>query len=394
MASVSDGDLGSTRRAGRAVIFDAYPHQYGGAQRTDHLLAQGLPALGWEITTVVPRVGTFTDRLDADGLGVEVVPVPRSLDRYGRTTNGLRAARAAASLPLYWARLTRRLRALGPQVVHVVDHRGLLLAGLPVRLARARLVWHVQAMDRTGWLNAAGARAAASVVVPTDAVVHKMPQLRRARDLRAIPNIVPDSVRERPMRGLASEPVVQATGRLHPDKGFDVLLRAMAEVRRAVPGARLRIVGGPQEGFEDHAAGLELLAAELGLADSVELTGFVERPEELLATAACYVQSARERTEILPLAILEAMAVGTPVVATAVGGVADIVRTDETGLLVEPESARALATAITSVLTDRPLAERLRANARALVDEPRFSVDGLVAAFDAAYRGTPPPGTG
>jgi glycosyltransferase involved in cell wall biosynthesis len=105
-----------------------------------------------------------------------------------------------------------------------------------------------------------------------------------------------------------------------------------------------------------------------------------------VAAARCYVQPARERTEILPLAILEAMAVGTPVVATDVGGVRDLVRDGDTGLLVPPEDPAALAAALVRVLQDDDLADRLRTAAAALAGEQRHTVEGLLDGFAAAYE--------
>jgi hypothetical protein len=247
-------------------------------------------------------------------------------------------------------------------------------------------VWHVQALDTSPWLNRIGSRIAHEVVVPTEAVLRQMPHLRAARSLRAIANVVPDHARRPAPAPLTPEPVVVTTARLHPDKGLDVLVEAVALVRRDVPGARARVIGPAQEGFEHLADELRDQAAGLGVGEAVELLGFVERPDEVVAAARCYVQAARERTEILPLAILEAMAAGIPVVATDVGGVADIVRDGDTGLLVPPEDPAALAAAVTRVLTDDRLADRLRRAAFALAAEPRFTADGLVDAMAATYE--------
>jgi len=373
----------------QAVLFDAYPHVYGGAQRTDHLLARELPRCGWTLLTVTPAEGLFVERLRAEGLPVEVVPVPAALAHYGHGTRGFRALSAALLLPLYWLRLARALRRHRPADVHVVDHRGLLLAGVPARLSRARLVWHVQAMDRGRPLNWIGPRLAQCVIVPTHAVIAKMPGLQRSPDCRAVANVVPEHARRDAPVELATAPVVVTTCRLHPDKGLDTLIDALALVRREVPDAVVRIIGGAQEGAEGLADELRAQAAARGVGDAVELVGFVDRPEVVVAEGACYVQPARERTEILPLAILEAMATGIPVVATDVGGVRDLVRDDDTGLLVPPEDPRALATALVRVLLDRSVAERLRTAAFALAGERRYTVDGLLEGITRAYEGRP-----
>lgn len=378
-------------RRGRAVLFDAYPHVYGGAQRTDHLLAALLPARGWGVDVVVPADGPFADRLRDDGIPVDVVEAPPPLRVYGRATTRGRALLALVSLLPWWLRLAVELRRRRPDVVHVVDHRGLVLAGLPVRLARARLVWHVQGIDRSALLNRLGARLAHEVVVPTTAVLRQMPQLRASRSLRAISNVVPDHARRAQPVALTGAPIIVTTSRLHADKGLDVLVDAFADVHRRHPDAVLRIVGPAQDGSEHVAGDLREQAARLGVGSAVELLGFVERPETVVAAARVYVQAARERTEILPLAILEAMAAGVPVVATDVGGVADVVRDDDTGLLVAPEDPGALAAALLRLLADDELADRLRLSAFELVGATSFTADGLADAFVAAYEGAVPP---
>lgn len=369
-----------------AVLFDAYPHVYGGAQRTDHLLARALPARGWRVVVMAPGEGTFPERLRAEGLPVVVVVAPPALAAYGRVTARRARIRAVVSLPRYWLRVRRALRCQRPDVVHVVDHRGLVLAGVPARLSGARVVWHVQALDPTVRLNRWGARLAHCTVLPTRTVVEKLPGLGHPPDLRAIANVVPDGVRPDQLPALATAPVIVTTARLHPDKGLELLIDALGLVQASVPDAVVQIVGGPQEGFEGLADQLRRRAEARGLAESVELLGFVDRPDAVVRSARCYVQPARERTEILPLALLEAMAVGTSVVATDVGGVRDVVRDGDTGLLVRPEDTAALAAALVRVLSDDPLAERLRAAAAGLVGERRFRAEGLVDAMVAAYE--------
>ena len=369
----------------RAVLFDAYPHVYAGAQRIDHLLAARLPAAGWAVEVVVPAEGVFAERLRADGLPVRVVATPPALSRYGRETTGLARVRAAAALPRYWWRLARELRRARPDLVHVVDHRGLVLAAVPARLCRLPVVWHVHALDPTPLLNRWGGRLATVVLVPSATVVAKLPGLDRPERVRTAASVVPVWAGTTPVGDLVPEPVLVTVARLHPDKGLDLLLDALAEVRRSVPTARLRVVGGPQEGFEHLADELGERAERLGLGDAVDFLGFVPEAQLELRRARCYVQASRERTEILPLAILEAMAAGVPVVATDVGGVRDIVQDGRTGILVEPEDVAALAAGILRVLQDPDTSERLRRAAHALATGPGFRAEDLVATVAAAY---------
>ncbi len=151
------------------------------------------------------------------------------------------------------------------------------------------------------------------------------------------------------------EPVVVGLGRLTEQKGFDLLIRAHARVRAVVPH-RLRIAGeGPLRGD------LEALVQELGVGDTVELSGFTSDAPAVVAPAALYCLSSRHEGQ--PLALLEAMAMGVPVVAADCGvGVRELVGGGAYGDLVPVGSLDALAGAIERHLRDP---EVLRAKATA-----------------------------
>lgn len=374
---------GRVERRRRVAIFEAYPHVYGGAQRSDHLLGQRLPADGWDVVVLTPGEGVLIDRLDEDAIEHTVVPAPPSLLKYGRATKRFTAMRAAIALPRYWLRVRAVLRRIDPAVVVVVDHRGLLLAGPAAALARRPVVWQIHGIDRTRWINRIGVALARVVLVPSEAVVSRMPPVGRARRVVVVHNAVPDGFRQAAPCELAPRPDVVTMGRLHPDKGLDVLVDAFATVHSQIPDARLRVIGEAQLGHEQFVADLRTRIEQRGLGDAVELTGFLANPRAALADARVYVQAARERTEILPLAILEAMAIGVPVVATDVGGVRDVVHDGVTGRLVPPEDSEALAHAIVQMLRDAPFAETARVNAHRLVGSPQRAPEALSRSYRA-----------
>ena len=146
-----------------------------------------------------------------------------------------------------------------------------------------------------------------------------------------------------PRRAAASS-MVLAVGRLTAVKGHDVLIDAFAHVVKAVPGARLTILGGG----EDEAALTERIE-RLKLTDAVTLGGQAtpEVVREHLARAAVFALPSR--SEGMPLSLLEAMAAGVPCVASAVGGVPDVL-SEATGLTVPPEDPAALAEALIRLL--------------------------------------------
>jgi glycosyltransferase involved in cell wall biosynthesis len=155
---------------------------------------------------------------------------------------------------------------------------------------------------------------------------------------------------------------IVAAGRLERQKRFDVLLRALAELRRRLP-ARLLVLGeGPLRGE------LESLAAALGLHEHASFPGFQQNPYRFMARAAAFALSSDY--EGFPLVVSEAMALGVPVVSTdCPTGPRELLAAGEAGLLVPPGDAAALATALHQALTDRPAAERRKLAALRLADQ-------------------------
>lgn len=167
-------------------------------------------------------------------------------------------------------------------------------------------------------------------------------------------------------------PLIVHVGRFHPWKGQQVLLRALA----LEPRAQAWIVGAPLFGEEAFATELETLARDLGVASRVRFLGFRRDVPALLKAADIVVHSSTW-PEPFGRVIVEGMLAGRPVIAARGGGVAELVTDGETGLVVTPDDAAALASAIARLIDDAPLARSLAtrgaAHARA-----RFSRDAMV----------------
>ena len=174
-----------------------------------------------------------------------------------------------------------------------------------------------------------------------DDVVH----LPNGYDTDIFERVPTESARER--LGIDGDtPVVFALGTLKPRKGFQHLMRAMTRVRDAEPDARL-VIGG-QGGMRDE---LESLAAELGIADRTDLLGYVESETLNDWMNAADLMVLPSYSESFGVVQLEAMACGTPVVATKNGGSEEVITSDDYGLLVEgPESHDELADAVLEAL--------------------------------------------
>jgi glycosyltransferase involved in cell wall biosynthesis len=187
-----------------------------------------------------------------------------------------------------------------------------------------------------------------------------------------------------------SRPVIGSVAMFRGSKGHAHLLDAFDMVHARHPTARLLLVG---EGIR--RPWVEGLARERGLGGAVVFTGFRSDVPELLRVMDCFVL-ASTRTEGVPQSLLQSFAAGVPVVASAIGGIPEVVTDGKTGLLVPPEDAAALARAVEAVLGDRAGAAARSRAARHLVEE-RFShaaaVSRLLALYDDVIAGMiPQPG--
>lgn len=179
---------------------------------------------------------------------------------------------------------------------------------------------------------------------------------------------------EIPLSGDA--PVLLSAGRLSPEKRFDRLIDAAEVLSAEFPSLRLVLVG---EGPERPA--LERRARHL-LGERALFAGFRDPIGPWIRRATVYALSSDR--EGLPMSLLEALARGAAVAAVPVGGVPEVVRPGETGLLAERVDAEALARSIALLLRDRDLRERLGAEGRDLVRR-EYSIDGTAEETEAVY---------
>jgi glycosyltransferase involved in cell wall biosynthesis len=178
----------------------------------------------------------------------------------------------------------------------------------------------------------------------------------------------------------AEPPRILFAGNLVPGKGVDVLIAAYAMVRRRGVSCQLKILG---EGSAEPALRADAARHRL---DDIAWSGFVSQdrmPAEYGASTVTVLPS-RGNAEGLGLALVEALAAGSAVVGTAAGGIPEVVRHEETGLIVPDGDVGALATALERLLTVGSLRQRLIGQGQRHVAE-RFSADRAVRPFLALY---------
>ncbi len=303
-------------------------------------------------------------------------------------------ADAAATLKL--AALFARRR---PDLVHAHTYKAGILASVAGRLAGVPAIvftphGHIFAggaripgvpaggakLELLRWITRAGQACAHRITAlsATDLQQQLELGLAPAEKYSVIPNGIDVARYQAAPRARLFEgaPVLGCVGRFTPEKGHAVLIEAFARFRAAHPQARLVLVGfGPlEQELRERARGLGSSAVFTGERDSAELLGAFD----------LYVQPSLYESQ--GLAILEAQAAGIPVVATEAGGVRDVVKQGETGLLAVPGDAGALARALLEMAADPARAGRMAAAARASVSA-RHSLAAMLGAYARLYKG-------
>ena len=287
--------------------------------------------------------------------------------------------------------VTRALRELGPSVVHLHTGHATWLGGLAAgrlgipavatrrmdrtvkRNLRTRLLYR-RCIQRAVAISPAVARQLLAGGVP-ESILRVIPS---AVDPGAL---VPQHSREEVRESLGAtpgRPALFTAATLVKRKGIDVLLRAVGELAERDHAPELWIAGeGPERGR------LERLAARLDIQHLVRFLGRRRDVPDLLN--ACDVFTLPSRHEGLGVAALEAMALARPVVASRVGGLAEAVHHEVTGLLVPPDSVSELAAALARLLDDPTLAKGLAAAGPTRIAE-EFGLERMVGGYARLYR--------
>jgi glycosyltransferase involved in cell wall biosynthesis len=366
-----------------------------GGPATHVVLAnRGLADRGWETLLLFGSVEP--DEAEVD-LAATTIPMER-IPTLARSIRPIQDLRSAVAI----ARVIRRFR---PDVIHThLSKAGLL--GRPVGMATSRAV-RIHTFHGTVFGGYFGAKATGAIVRAerllghrSDAIValsdRQRDELIDARIASATRiNVVPlgldlerfamarDDAARQPARSMLGIPadalVIVAIGRLVPIKRLERLIDAFAVVAGRVPGSLLYLVG---DGSERET--LQARVAAAGLLDRVTFVGWSgSTPDWYAGTDVVALTSDREGT---PLALIEAAAAGRPVVATDVGGVADVVADGSTGFVVPASSVDALADRLTQLALDPGLRRAMGREAPA--HAIRYSADRLVADLDRLYRDT------
>jgi glycosyltransferase involved in cell wall biosynthesis len=292
-----------------------------------------------------------------------------------------------------WWPLVRMLRRERVQILHTHMFGSNMWGCLLARLARVPvLVCHEHMWSYGGgrlrtwvdrWLIA---RSSDAFIAVSEAGLKSMIEVEHIRPsdvvlvrngIPAVPPGEPGVVRA--ALGIdEAAPVITAIGTLRTEKAYEVLIEATAELVGELPDLRVLIAGAGPEREK-----LESLISELGLAGTVTLLGVRGDVPDILASSDLAVCCSD--FEGGPLSVMEYMGAGLPVIGTRVGGLPELVRDGENGLLIPPRDPAALAAAARTLLADSGLRKKMGEAGREL-REGEFGIDAYMERIEALYR--------
>ncbi|MCE7975803.1 MAG: glycosyltransferase family 1 protein [Nitrospira sp. NTP1] len=365
--------------AKQTILFVHGVTEIGGAERELLLYVERLPGMGYRPVVVCPAQGALVSRLENAEVRVCEAPFPpwRKVSSVLYRTAAVRTLRTVIEREqpalihvndMWWVPQT--LRAASGLGLPIVAHVRQEIESPKVsryELAQADLVMAISHQVRKS-LVAGGVPSERVVTLYGGLDLSNLPVCIEGKDLRRRLEISDDTL------------VLGTVANLFPRKGYEVMLRALSVIRSSCPKTEYLIVGTGDSTFERR---LRRTVREQGLERVVHFLGFQEAVYPCLAAMDLYVHPAL--MEGFGIAVLEAMALHKPVVATRTGGVPEIVLEDQTGVLVDPGDADSLAHAVLKVLNNPKWRAEMGEAGRARV-EAAFTVssmmEGLVSAYD------------
>lgn len=373
----------------------------GGEVNLLELLAALQPARRWDLACACPPRSRLGEAVARRGVRVLDHGFPADLNQYrvvGRRFSPWRAWKGWRALCRARRRLGQMIQEERPAVVVTCTNKDALCLGPAARTRGVPAVWWVNDLLTADFFPAPARRAffwqarrdAARLVAVSDAVAGAL----RAGGVPAdrvvtVHNGIPLERYRRSQRGAwrrqaglpADATLIGLVGRLTPWKGPELVLRVAAARRGRAPGEHYVLIGQAFNEDQEFAAGLRRFTVEQGLQDRVHFLPFQEAMAEVL-TDLDIVLHASTRPEPFGRVIIEAMAVGVPVLAARAGGVPEIITDGEDGLLARPGVVEDYVAGLGRLLAEPGLRARLAAAARRTVEE-RFSLEKVLQRWQA-----------
>jgi glycosyltransferase involved in cell wall biosynthesis len=373
----------------RILLVNASEHVFG-AEKSLAALAAAVAPGSFRFTLAAPP-GATQQYFEGQGIAVRPLPLYRFLKRRSLTFQARQVWRWLRGNWLLY-RLCRRLR---PGLIHANGIQAMLYVPLAACLLRRPVVWHVRDLTFPRLLTPLFIRLAAAILAPSQATAQGLPPGARAKTL-VVPNPVgtvtspshfPDgrSGALNPLAEYGRDFKVGLVGQVIPRKGHDLLLEAIPGILARVPQARFFFIGGDL--FDPHSGYVQTIREKIERLgrqrDRVVWVDYTLEIEAIYRGLDLLVIPSRR--EAFGRVALEAMAQGCPVAAARTGGLAEVARDRQSGLLFVAGEAAALARCVIELAGDAGLRAELSREGRATAQKFQHDFPQTIARVRALY---------
>lgn len=360
----------------RKILFYESRPEWGGAQKCELELVVGLEKLGFQTRFVSSGEGPMVDRLRKLRKKVEIIPISKAVDsvRKEDVKKGLLfpLTQAVQLMPHLW-KLIDYINKENITDVYTSQFRSQIIVGWLAKLLGKKVIWHIHGEENlNNILGKIAVTFSDEIIVVSNRLRDnyqnlfpkqrgKFTTVHNGIDLET--NNADESVNSKESLSLKQPFKIVTVGTLVQGKRQDLIIEAVAGLVKKGLNFQLNIVGEKPHWHSDEYKNRLLNLVEVyHLEEHVTFSGWVENPIPILRSSDVFVLPSD--TEGLPLSIIEAMALGIPVIATDVGGVSELIEDGKTGFLIKPNCRDELIDALQKMRVDTCLRQTMVKNAR------------------------------
>ncbi len=375
------------------VMFVDHTSMLGGGEIALFNLATGLKCAGMEPVVVLFETGKLWDKLQASGIEVHLFPVQPSVKSAHKDSLGLKSLlkiRVICSAIASVMRLAKLIRHINPEIVHCNNLKSNLIGGFAGRLAGKKVIWHIRDRFENDYLPRSVVKALRLLAryVPHGVVANSQSTL----DTVWLPQnkaqwVIYSGIQlpiERPDKTFANPVRIGLVGRIAPWKGQHIFLEAASIVVQRYPTVEFVVIGAALFGEDEYANSVKARSTQPDLVGKVVWEGFRDDVIDAIDTLDVVVH-ASVTAEPFGQVVVEGMAMKKPVIATAGGGVLEIIEDQINGVLVPMNDSSAMADAICTVLADPGGSAQMGKKARQRVID-RFTTEISVKKAIEVYK--------
>lgn len=376
------------------ILYIHHTSKISGAEMSLFNLLINLAKDQFKSIVICPSLGPYVDKLKQHGIRVKIFRIRR----LKRSLNPLFYILSLFSLISFTIKLIGFIKRERISLVHANSFIAGIYGSPGARLTNIPIIWHIRDIIRPRWvsrfLTFVAGKLASQIIVVSNATGAEFTQRGKKLDKTVTiyngidldefnPNI--SGIKIKKEFGLnCRTPIIGILGQLAPGKGHKVFIKAARKILKYFPTAKFLIVGDIVYHHEKrYRRKLKEMVANLSLTNNIVFTGFRNDVPEIMSSLDVLVHTSI-MPDSLPRVLLEAMALGKPIVATNVGGVPEIIEDGKTGILVSPDNADAVAEAVVTLLQDKERAKQMGLAGRQRVEQ-NFSIEKHIERVQGLY---------